>query len=315
MADSSSDRVPKAKKSKTTDSMDSGVLQPTVMAIGNEANSGGRHPAVLTSDANAADRPLCVVDANCGGSHSAVPALDAEILTAVRALNRYPKRGKDKTQNLLACRIAKRWLDLLPSTREKLEALQKCGEEELQGVMVQKLLEELRNFGRQPKQWRKPATPAQEHERLLATKFFKHRGNLSSSQIKELKAIWASNSGGKHPVVTMAHGSSEGGRGIKRQCEEGHAEPNSGGEYSAVTKRMAQASRGDRLQPKRPSQEEHAHMPPRKRMRWKQPAPSGSGQPPANSSRGSTGDGHSAVGRSIRSVSYTHLTLPTTPYV
>ena len=41
-------------------------------------------------------------------------------------------------------------------------------------------------------------------------------------------------------------------------------------------------------------------MPPRKRMRWKQPAPSGSGQPPANSSRGSTVDGHSAVGRSIR---------------
>ena len=36
-------------------------------------------------------------------------------------------------------------------------------------------------------------------------------------------------------------------------------------------------------------------MPPRKRLRWKQPAPSGSGQPPANSSRGSTGDGHSAV--------------------
>ena len=90
---------PKAKKSKTTDSMDSGVLQPTV--------SGGRHPAVLTSDANAVDRPLCVVDANCGGSHSAVPALDAEILTAVRAFNRYPKRGKDKTENLLAKRIAK----------------------------------------------------------------------------------------------------------------------------------------------------------------------------------------------------------------
>ena len=52
-------------------------------------NSGGRHPAVLTSDANAADRPLCVVNvsagAACGGAHSAVPALDAEILTAVRA--------------------------------------------------------------------------------------------------------------------------------------------------------------------------------------------------------------------------------------
>ena len=254
--------------------------------IANEANSGGRHPAVLTGDANAADRPLCVVDANCGGSHPAVPALDAEILTAVRALNRYPKRGKDKTQNLLACRIAKRWLDLLPSTREKLQALQKCSEEELQGGMVQKLLEELRNFGRQPVKYYKAATPAQEHERLLANKFSlaKHRGKLSSSQIKELEAIWASNRGDKHPVVTksVVQGSSEGGRGIKRQCEEGHAEPNSGGEHSAVTKRMAHASCGDRSQRKRPSHEEHAHMPPRKRMRWKQPAPSGSGQPPAS---------------------------------
>ena len=96
------------------------------MAGANEANSGGRHPAAMTGDANVADRPPCVVDVNAGvgsgGSHSAVPALDAEILTAVRALNRYPKRGKDKTQNLLAKRIAKRWLDLLPSTREKLEA-------------------------------------------------------------------------------------------------------------------------------------------------------------------------------------------------
>ena len=169
---------------------------------------------------------------------------------------------------------------------------------------IQKLLEELRNFGREPKRWRKPATPAQEHERLLANKFSKakHRGKLSSSQIQELKAIWASNSGDTHPAVTMAQGSSEGGRGIKRQCEEGHAEPNSGGEHSAVTKRMTHASCGDRRQAKRPSQEEHAHMPSRKRLRWKQPAPSGSGQPPANSSRGSTGDGHSAVGKSIRSI-------------
>ena len=65
------------------------------------------------------------------GMELALPALDAEILTAVRALNRYPKRGNDKTQNLLACKIAKRWLDLLPSTRKKLQALQKCGEEEV----------------------------------------------------------------------------------------------------------------------------------------------------------------------------------------
>ena len=31
-----------------------------------------------------------------------------------------------------------------------------------------------------------------------------------------------------------------------------------------------------------PCQEEHAHVPPRKRMRWKQPAPSGSEHSPAN---------------------------------
>ena len=136
----------------------SGVRQPagTELALGcGIFNSGGRHPAAMTGDANAG--------VGSGGSDSAVPALDAEILTAVRALNRYPKRGKDKTQNLLACRIAKRWLDLLPSTREKLQALQKSDKEELQAGMVQKLLEELRNFGRQPSQWRKPATPAQEH--------------------------------------------------------------------------------------------------------------------------------------------------------
>ena len=191
------------------------------------------------------------------GMELAVPALDAEILTAVLALNRYPKRGKDTTQNLLAKRIAKKWLDLLPSTREKLQALQKSVEEDLQDGMVPKLLEELRNFGREPKQLKKPATPAEEHERVLANKFAvaKHRGKLSSSQIKELEAIWASNSGDKHPVVTksVAQGSSEGGRGIKRQCEEGHAEPNSGGEHSAVTKRMAHASSGDRPQAKRAS--------------------------------------------------------------
>ena len=136
------------------------------MAIANEANSGGRHPAVPTSDANAADRPLCFVDvsagADCGGAHPAVPALDSEILSAVRALNVYPKRGKNKTENLLACRIAKKWLDLLPSTREKLEALQNSGE--------QNLLDELRNFGRKPVEYKNTATPAQEHkhpERVL----------------------------------------------------------------------------------------------------------------------------------------------------
>ena len=208
------------------------------MPIAKEANSGGRHPAVRTTKETISGVP------QPAGMELAVPALDAEILSAVRACNGYPKRGKDKTQDLLAMRIAKRWLDLLPSTREKLQALQKYGEEEVQGAMVQKLLEELRNFDRQPSKWRKPATPAQEHEKLLAKKFLyaKERGKLTSSQIKELEAIWASNSGDKHPVVTksVAQGSSEGGRGIKRQCEEGHAEPNSGGEHSAVT--MAQSS-------------------------------------------------------------------------
>ena len=42
-------------------------------------NSGGRHPAAMTCDANAG--------VGSGGPHSAVPALDADILTAVRALN------------------------------------------------------------------------------------------------------------------------------------------------------------------------------------------------------------------------------------
>ena len=147
-----------------------------------DANAGadraGVHPAV-PPDANAgADR---------GGLHPAVPPpLDAEILTAVRALNGYPKRGKDKTQNLLAMRIAKRWPDLLPSTREKLQALQKCGEEDLQQSGVQKLLEELRNCGRKPVQYKNAATPAQEHERALANRFSqaKCRGRLTSSQIK-----------------------------------------------------------------------------------------------------------------------------------
>ena len=67
------------------------------MAIAIEANSGGKQRA----KANAAERIRCVVDANagadCGGVHSAVPALDSEILSAVRACNGYPKRGKDKT--------------------------------------------------------------------------------------------------------------------------------------------------------------------------------------------------------------------------
>ena len=137
----------------------------------------------------------------------------------------------------------------------------KCGVTITRATRLATLLEELRNFGREPKLWPKPATPAQEYEKKLAIRFAtaKHRGSLSSSQIQELKAIWASNSGDKHPVVTMAQGSSEGGRGIKRQCEE---DRNSGGQHSAVTKPVAHASSGDRPQAKRPCQEEHARMPP-----------------------------------------------------
>ena len=135
----------------------------------------------------------------------------------------------------------------------------------------EKLLEELRNCGRKPVKYENTATPAQEHQRVLANKFMrpKCRGKLTSSQIKELEAIWASNSGDKHSVVTksVAQGSSEGGRGIKRQCEEGRAEPNS--VIVMQNQRMAHASSGDRPLAKRPSQEECAHMPPHKRMRWK----------------------------------------------
>ena len=50
-----------------------------------------------------------------------------------------------------------------------------------------------------------------------------------------------------------------------------------------------------------------------KRMRGKQPAPSGCGQPLANSSRGSTGNGHSAVERSITLESSDGLHLAAEP--
>ena len=156
-------------------------------------NSDVELPKFFTSPQMASTKETISGVPQPAGMELALPALDAEILTQVRALNRYPKRGKDKAENLLAMRISKRWLDLLPSTRQKLEALQKCGEEELQQSVVQKLLEELRNFGRKPVEYRNTATPAQEHERLLANKFSvaKHRGKLTSSQIKELEEIWA----------------------------------------------------------------------------------------------------------------------------
>ena len=64
------------------------------MAGVNVSNSGSRHPAAMTGDDNAS--------VGSGGSDSAVPALDAEILTAVRALNRYPKRGKAEPEYQLA---------------------------------------------------------------------------------------------------------------------------------------------------------------------------------------------------------------------
>ena len=54
----------------------SGVPQPAGTELG-IFNSGGRHPAAMTGDANAG--------VGSGGSQSAVPALDSEILSAVRA--------------------------------------------------------------------------------------------------------------------------------------------------------------------------------------------------------------------------------------
>ena len=71
---------------KTTKEAISVVPQPAGMEGVNESNSGGRHPAAMTGDANAG--------VGSAGSHSAVPALDSEILSAVRACNGYPKRGK-----------------------------------------------------------------------------------------------------------------------------------------------------------------------------------------------------------------------------
>ena len=77
----------------------------------------------------------------------------------------------------------------------------------------------------------------------------------------------------------MAHASSGGERRAKKHCQEDHAELDSGGQHSAVTKRVAHASSGDRPQAKRPCQEEHAHVPPRKRMRCKQPNNQTTNQP------------------------------------
>ena len=134
------------------------------------------------------------------------------------------------------------------------------------------------------------------------------RGVLSSSQIKELEAAWASkkgpgkrlrskeppNSGCQHSAVTkrVAHASSGDRPQAKRQT------PRRAGQHSAVTQCVAHAGSGDRPKAKRPCQEEHAHVPPHKCIRCKQPALSGSGQPSANSSRGSTVDGDIADGGS-----------------
>ena len=74
----------------------SGVPQP----VGTERgifNSGGRHPAAMTGDANAGvDK-----DAN------AMPALDSEILSAVRACNGIPNEEKIKPKICLLVKSQK----------------------------------------------------------------------------------------------------------------------------------------------------------------------------------------------------------------
>ena len=57
------------------------------------------------------------------------PALDTEVLDAVRDLKHYPRRRKEaqsdaeKQENALAMKIAKTWERLLPNTRCYLESL------------------------------------------------------------------------------------------------------------------------------------------------------------------------------------------------
>ena len=143
---------------------------------GNLCVGGGTHPVAQTGDTNVADISVSVEvgDANArvdsGGPHPAVPALDSDILAGVRALNRYPQRTKNantlndtaKAENVLAKRITTRWLDLLPSTRSELEALQLTSKEAMKRSLEEVLLQELRNFGRRPIEYRKlnAATPA-----------------------------------------------------------------------------------------------------------------------------------------------------------
>ena len=101
-----------------------------------------------------------------------------------------------------------------------------------------------RSVGREPKRLRKPATPAQKHEMLLVNNFSKakHRGKKSSSQIKKLKAMWASNSGGKR----MAHASSRNRPQTKMPSENPQAKrarfatavASSGGPYAAPSNRV-----------------------------------------------------------------------------
>ena len=82
-----------------------------------------------------------------------VPKLDAEILRDARALNRYPKRvhkavtDEEKREESLAKRLRNGWNDLLPSTREELEAMKR--RHELLTLDVE-VLTEVHNLGRYP---------------------------------------------------------------------------------------------------------------------------------------------------------------------
>ena len=141
----------------TSDTAGSGGTHHAAVLAMTMENSGGTYPAAVTGDANVTEIPSAVVvgdvnmNVDSGGSHPAMPVLDADILSAVRALNRYPQRTTAthtlsdalRAESALAMRITRRWLDLLPSTRSALLALKQS--------VGQDFLEELRNFGRLPR--------------------------------------------------------------------------------------------------------------------------------------------------------------------
>ena len=124
-----------------------GLLTPLFPPrTGAAASSGGPHPAVL------------------------VPALDAEVLDAVRDLKHYPKRRKvaqcaiEKEENNLAKRICKHWDKFQSSTRSKLDLMKQEFEE--QGVAQKEL-----SSSRVPSNcWRKCGTWATVLENTIQVK-------------------------------------------------------------------------------------------------------------------------------------------------